>query len=43
LMGMDIVEIAPGYDLHDITAITAGHIILNAIGAVVRAGHANCR
>jgi agmatinase len=39
LMGMDIVEIAPGFDLNDITAITAGHIILNAIGAVVRAGH----
>lgn len=39
LVGMDIVEIAPGYDVNDITCITAGHIILNAIGAAVRAGH----
>jgi len=38
LVGMDIVEIAPSMDLHDITSITAGHIILNAIGAAVRAG-----
>jgi agmatinase len=38
LVGMDIVEIAPALDLHDISSITAGHIILNAIGAAVRAG-----
>jgi agmatinase len=38
LVGMDIVEIAPSLDLNAISAITAGHIILNAIGAVVRTG-----
>jgi agmatinase len=38
LVGMDIVEIAPSLDLHDISSITAAHIILNAIGAAVRAG-----
>ena len=37
-VGMDIVEIVPALDLNMITSITAGHIILNAIGAVVRAG-----
>jgi len=39
LIGMDIVEIAPSRDLNDITSITAGYLILNAIGAAVRAGH----
>jgi agmatinase len=43
LLGMDIVEIAPGYDVNDITSITAGHIILNAIGAVVRTGIAEAK
>jgi agmatinase len=38
LVGMDIVEIAPSRDLNDITCITAGYFILNAIGAAVRAG-----
>lgn len=38
-VGMDIVEIAPAHDVNEITCITAGHIILNAIGAVVRARH----
>ncbi|WMT85284.1 arginase family protein [Pelagibacterium sp. 26DY04] len=36
LLGMDIVEIAPAKDVNELTALTAGHIILNAIGAVVR-------
>lgn len=36
LLGMDIVEIAPARDLNGISAITAGQLILNFIGAVVR-------
>jgi len=39
LVGMDIVEIAPARDVNDITSMTAGHIILNVIGAAVRAGY----
>lgn len=39
LVGMDIVEIMPARDLNDTTSITAGHIILNVIGATVRAGY----
>ncbi|WP_192257578.1 agmatinase [Mesorhizobium silamurunense] len=39
LVGMDIVEIAPSRDVNEITAITAGNIILNVIGAAVRAGY----
>jgi agmatinase len=39
LLGMDMVEIMPARDLNDITSITAGHIILNVIGAAVRAGY----
>jgi agmatinase len=39
LVGMDIVEITPARDVNEITSITAGHIILNAIGAAVRAGY----
>jgi agmatinase len=39
LVGMDIVEIAPARDVNEITSITAGNIILNAIGAAVRAGY----
>jgi len=39
LVGMDIVEIAPSRDVHNITCITAGYLILNAIGAAVRAGY----
>ena len=39
LVGMDIVEITPARDVNDITSITAGRIILNAIGAAVRAGY----
>ncbi len=37
-VGLDIVEITPSVDVNEITSITAGHIILNAIGAAVRAG-----
>lgn len=39
LLGMDIVEIAPSRDVQNITCITAGHMILNTIGAAVRADH----
>lgn len=39
LVGMDIVEITPGRDVNDITSITAGRLILNLIGAAVRAGY----
>ena len=39
LLGMDIVEITPARDINEISSITAGHIIMNAIGAMVRAGH----
>ena len=38
LVGTDIVEIAPARDVNEITAMTAGNIILNVIGAAVRAG-----
>ncbi len=39
LLGMDIVEIAPRRDVHEISAVTAGQIILNFMGAVVRSKH----
>jgi agmatinase len=39
LVGMDIVEITPSRDINEISSVTAGHIIMNVIGAVVRAGH----
>ncbi|UVK40112.1 agmatinase [Mesorhizobium sp. AR10] len=38
VVGVDIVEIAPARDINEITSITAGNIILNVIGAAVRAG-----
>ena len=37
LVGMDIVEITPSRDVNGITSLTAGQIILNFIGAVIRA------
>ena len=37
--GMDIVEIAPGRDVNEITSITAARIIMNLIGMAVRAGY----
>jgi agmatinase len=39
LVGMDIVEITPKRDLNEITAITAGRLIFNLIGATTRAGY----
>ena len=39
LLGMDVVEIMPARDVNDLTSLTAGHIILNVIGAAVRAGY----
>ena len=38
IVGMDFVEITPGSDLNEISCITAGHVILNLIGACVRSG-----
>lgn len=38
VVGMDIVEIAPARDINEITSMTAGLFILNAIGAAVRTG-----
>jgi agmatinase len=38
VVGIDIVEIAPARDVNEITSMTAGIIILNAIGAAVRSG-----
>jgi agmatinase len=39
VIGMDIVEIAPKYDHNDLTAIAAGGLIMNLIGAAAKAGH----
>ena len=39
MLGMDIVEITPARDHNEITSITAGNLILNMIGAAVRAGY----
>jgi agmatinase len=39
LMGMDIVEITPSLDVNDITAVSARQLILNYIGATVRADY----
>jgi agmatinase len=39
VVGMDIVEITPRYDLNQITCITAGRLIVNLIGAAVRADY----
>lgn len=38
VVGLEIVELVPDLDVNQITAITAGRIILNVIGAAVRAG-----
>jgi agmatinase len=37
VVGMDIVEITPSHDLNQITSIVAGRLIVNLMGAVVRA------
>jgi len=39
VIGMDIVEITPKHDLNRITCITAGRLVVNLIGAAVRAGY----
>lgn len=39
VVGMDIVEITPSFDMNRISAITAGRLIVNLIGAAVRAGY----
>ena len=39
LVGMDLNEIAPKYDLGDVTAITAGRMAGNFIGKTVQAGY----
>lgn len=39
VVGMDIVEITPSADLNNITSITAGRLIVNMIGAAVRADY----
>ena len=39
LLGMDIVEITPRRDVNGISSLTAGQLILNFIGAAVRAGY----
>ncbi len=39
VVGMDIVEIAPKHDVNQITAITAGNLILNMIGKAIQAGY----
>ena len=39
VLGMDVVEITPSTDVNDITAITAGRLIVNLVGAAVRADY----
>ena len=39
VLGMDIVEIAPSYDVRDLTLVYAERLICNFIGATVRAGY----
>jgi agmatinase len=39
VVGMDIVEITPKCDVNQITAITAGNLILNMIGKLIQAGY----
>jgi len=39
LLGMDLVEIAPSYDVGSITLVHAERLICNVIGATVRAGY----
>src|SRR4029077_7410202 len=41
VVGMDVVEITPSTDVNQITCITAGRLIVNLIGAAVRAGYFN--
>ena len=39
LVGLDLNEIAPKYDINGVTCQVAGRIVLNFIGASVRAGY----
>jgi agmatinase len=39
VVGMDVVEITPRTDVNQITCITAGRLVVNLIGAAVRAGY----
>ncbi|MCV9938434.1 agmatinase [Boseaceae bacterium BT-24-1] len=39
VLGMDVVEITPSTDVNQITTITAGRLIVNLVGAAVRAGY----
>jgi agmatinase len=39
VVGMDVVEITPRHDVNQITCITAGRLIVNLIGAAVRADY----
>jgi agmatinase len=39
VLGMDIVEIAPAFDVRNLTLITAERLLCNFIGASIRAGH----
>lgn len=39
VVGMDIVEIQPEKDVHQISCMTAGRLVLNFIGAAIRAGY----
>jgi agmatinase len=39
VVGMDIVEITPSIDVNMISCITAGRLIVNLIGAAVRANY----
>jgi len=39
VVGMDVVEITPRSDVNQITCITAGRLIVNLIGAAVRANY----
>ena len=39
VVGMDVVEITPRADVNQITCITAGRLIVNLIGAAVRADY----
>jgi len=39
VLGMDLVEIAPSYDVRELTLVHAERLICNFIGATVRAGY----
>ena len=39
VVGMDVVEIVPAMDVNQITCVTAGRLLVNLIGAAVRAGY----